>query len=202
MITLNWFDLTLVLVVLWSAVSGMRSGLARVVIGFIAGIVGLIAAFWCYRQLADELMPWIKTPAVASVTAFVIIFIGVLILGSLLSTLLSRMFQWMGISWLDRLLGGVAGFLRGTLVIAALTDVIVAYSPSPTPAFLEQSRVLPYAGEIASMLATVAPRQLKDAFDEQLENLRRYWKQPANQPPASTARIAEGRVLRVAEWRS
>jgi membrane protein required for colicin V production len=98
-----------------------------------------------------------------------------MILGSLIAAMLSRLFRWIGLSWFNHLLGGVAGFLRGALVIAALLDILVAYSPSPMPAFLENSRVLPYAGEISWWLVDLAPRELKDAFTEQMQNLKQLW---------------------------
>lgn len=172
----NWFDIVLVLILLWSAVAGLRAGLARVVIGLIATVIGLIAGFWFYRIPSAKLMPWLKAPVLAEVLGFLIIFVGVLILGSLVAALFSRLFRWMGLSWFNHFLGGIAGFLRGALIIAAIADVLVAYSPSPTPTFLETSRVLPYASQLSSWLADLAPHELKDSFTEQMDNLKQLWR--------------------------
>lgn len=172
---LNWFDIVLIAVLLWSAIAGLRAGFARVVVGLIATLVGLILGFWFYRILAVKLMAWVKAPVIAAVFGFFIIFIGVLILGALVAALLSRLFRWIGLSWFNHLLGGIAGFLRGALVIAALLDVLVAYAPSPVPDFMADSRVLPYATEISWWLADLAPHELKDAFTEQMENLKQLW---------------------------
>ncbi len=184
--SLNWFDISLVLIILWSAIAGLRSGLARVVVGFAATVAGLMAGFWCYRMVAAELMPWVKTPTVANILGFLLIFVGVMILGTAISSVLSRFFRWIGLSWFNHFLGGVAGFVRGALMIAALLDILVAFSPSPTPTFLEHSRVLPYASEVASWLVDMAPRPLKDAFDEQMENLKRLWAHPSDQHQQAT----------------
>lgn len=182
MVSFTWFDVVLVLIILWSAITGLRAGFARVVVGFIAAIIGLVAGFWCYRMVAEKLMPWIKTPTVAQILGFLIIFIGVQILGALLATLLSRLLRWFGLSWFNHFLGGVAGFFRGAVVIAALAGVFVAFSPSPTPDFLARSRVLPYVTEVTWWLIELAPRELKDAYNEQMQNLRRLWAHPADQP--------------------
>ena len=172
----NWFDVVLAIILLWSAATGLRAGFARVVVGLIATVVGLIAGFWFYRIVAAKLMPWLKTPVVADVLGFLIIFIGVVLVGSLIAALFSRLFRWFGLSWFNHVLGGVAGFLRGALIVAAMVDVLIAYSPSPTPNFLESSRVLPYVSELSSWLVDLAPRELKDAFTEQMENLRQLWR--------------------------
>ena len=117
--SLNWFDVVLILTMLWSSLAGLRAGFARVVVGFIAAMCGLVAGFWFYRLMAARLMPWVKTVAVADILAFLIIFFAVLILGSVVSTVLSRLFNWIGLSWFNRFLGGIAGVFRGALVIAA-----------------------------------------------------------------------------------
>lgn len=175
---LNWFDVLLVLIILWSAMMGLRSGLARVVIGFIAALVGLFAGFWFYRMVGVKLSPYVGAAAVANILGFLIIFALALVLGSLVSSLLARIFQWFGLSWFDHFLGGIAGFLRGAIVVAAIVDVVVAFAPSPAPQILEHSQVLPYASEISTWLVSMAPRELRDAFTEQMQNLKQLWAQP------------------------
>jgi membrane protein required for colicin V production len=174
----NWFDIALILIVVWSALTGFRAGLARVVVGLIAAVCGLIAGFWFYGLTAEKLMPWVKTVTAADILGFLIIFVGVLILGSLVSTLLSRLFNWIGLSWFNHFLGGIAGILRGALLIATLADVLIAFSPSPTPSFLVNSRVLPYTVQVSSWLVSVAPRELRDAFTQQMDNLKQFWAPP------------------------
>jgi membrane protein required for colicin V production len=181
----NWFDVVLALILIWSALAGLRAGFARVAIGLAATIVGLIAGFWFYRIPAAKLMPWVAKPVVADVLGFLLIFVGIILLGSLIAALLSRLFRWIGLSWFNHVLGGVAGFLRGALFIAAVVAVLVAYSPSPMPAFLEDSRLLPYASEVSEWLADLAPHELKDAFREQMENLRQLWERMHPQPRRS-----------------
>ncbi len=178
MLTITWVDVTLILIILWSVATGLRAGFARVVIGFLATIAAFLTGFWFYRVVAAKLAPWIANSSVANFAGFLILFVGVLILGSLVSKILSTLFKWVGLSWFNRLLGGAAGFVRGVLLVAALVDVLVAFAPSPTPEMLQHSLVVPYVSSIAGWLVDLAPRQLKDAFDQEMENLRRYWSNP------------------------
>jgi membrane protein required for colicin V production len=179
MLLLNWFDIVLLLMILVSAITGFRTGFARVVIGLVATVAGVLAGFWCYQVVAGQLIGWTHlNPRLANVFGFVIVFVIVVIFGSLLATVLARLFRWMGLSWFDHLLGGVAGFVRGVVVIAALADIVVAFAPSPVPSFLQGSRVLPYASELGIAIAQLAPRELKDAFNQQMENLKQLWAAP------------------------
>jgi len=184
---MNWFDLLVAIVILLSAVAGLRSGFARVVIGLIATIAGLLLGFWCYRMVGEKLLPFVSTRALADILGFLIIFFAVAIAGSALAALLSRLFRWIGLSWFDHFLGGVAGFLRGILIVAGLAAILVAFVPSPLPTFLTNSRVLPYASEVAAALAQMAPRDLKDSFLQQWQNLKQYWHKTAPAPAQSQA---------------
>lgn len=171
----NWFDIFLVLMLLSSAIAGLRTGFARVVVGLIAAVFGFIAAFWCYRIVAVDIAPWVSRPALADALGFFIVFLGIIILGSLVGAILSRLLKWVGLSWFNHLLGGAAGLARGVFITAVMVSAIVAFSPSPPPGFLDHSRLLPYALEVSSWLAATAPRELKDAFDAQMKTLRRGW---------------------------
>ncbi|MBV8553503.1 MAG: CvpA family protein [Acidobacteriaceae bacterium] len=178
----NWFDLALGFLILMSGISGLRSGLARVVVGLIAMIAGIIAGFWCYRLVAAKLTPYISSVTAANILGFFAIFLAVVLLGSLVAALLSRIFRWIGLSWFNHFLGGVAGLLRGVLVVAVLANILIAFSPSPAPSYLENSRVLPYASQVAATLVEIAPRELKDSFTQQWGKLKQLWSEPAARP--------------------
>lgn len=172
--TFNWFDIVLGLVILVSAIAGLRTGFARVVIGLVATVVGFMLGFWCYGIVAAKLMPMVNNQGLANALGFFAIFLGVVIVGAMLAALLSSIFKWVGLSWFNYLLGGAAGVFRGALMVAVMANVLVAFSPSPTPGFLEHSAVLPYADQVASVLSWLAPQGLKDSFQQQMQNLKQY----------------------------
>lgn len=172
MISLNWLDGILLLVVLASFLSGLKTGFVRVVVHLVATVAGLLAGFWCYGIVAAELRPWIHDPVTANLAGFTLIFLGVMLFGSLIGMILARLFRTIGLGWLDHLLGGAAGLVRGALLVAAAVAAIVAFTPGPTPSFLENSKVLPYATDISSAVAEFAPRELKEGFAQQMERLK------------------------------
>ncbi|HJY05226.1 MAG TPA: CvpA family protein [Bryobacteraceae bacterium] len=177
---MNWFDVALLVLIVASVLSGLRTGLARVVMHLVATIAGLVAGFWFYGIAADELMPWVHDPVAARIAGFALIFIGVMIAGALAGWLIARLFRLIGLGWLDHLLGGAAGLLRGAVIVAAIVAVIVAFSPGTPPAFLAESQVAPYATRISSVLAQFAPRELRQGFEQQIEKLKRRWASPAS----------------------
>lgn len=177
---ITWVDVALILIILWSVATGVRAGFARVLIGFFATIVAFLVGFWSYGIAAAKLRPWVPNETVADVLGFLIIFMGILLIGSLIAAILSRFFAWVGLSWFNRLLGGAAGFFRGIVLIAALVDILVAFAPSPTPQMLRNSVVVPYVSEVAGWLVSLAPHMLRDSFEQQMQNLKQYWARPSD----------------------
>lgn len=175
MIPINWLDCILLLVMLASFLSGLKTGFVRVVVHLLATVGGLLAGFWCYGILGAELHPWIHDAIAANLAGFTLIFLGVMLAGSLIGMVIARMFRFVGLGWLDHLLGGAAGLLRGALLVAVVVAAIVAFTPGPTPGFLRDSKVLPYATEISTVIAEFAPHELKDGFAQQMERLKQLW---------------------------
>jgi membrane protein required for colicin V production len=179
---LNWFDILMLIVLFASIASGLKAGFARVTIGLISAVVGLLFAFWFYKIPAAAIRPYLSSDQFANILGFVVVFGAIVAVGGLAAVLLASIFKWIGLSWMDHLLGGAVGLVRGALVVAALVTAVVAFAPSPTPAFLNESRMLPYAESVASAIAAMAPKDLKDAFDQQLDNIKQFW--PGAKPSA------------------
>ncbi len=177
---MNVFDVFLLGVVVVSGLSGIRTGFTRVVVHVASTVVGLLAAFWCYGIVAAQVQPWIKQPLAAQVAGFCLIFFGIMLLGSLCGMVLVRFFDLIGLGWLDHLLGAAAGVLRGGLLVAMIAAVVVAFTPQPIPAFLSESRVLPYATNVSGAIAEFAPKHLRDDFVDQMSRLKQMWLKSAS----------------------
>ena len=98
-----------------------------------------------------------------------------LVAGALLAKMFSKLFKWTGLSWLDRLLGGVFGLVRGALIAVVIVAVLLAFTPKPMPNWMVRSQVLPYAMEASSAIAALAPNAVTTAFRESMYELRQLW---------------------------
>src|ERR1700691_4310552 len=103
---LNWFDILMLVVLFASVVSGLKAGFARVTIGLISAVVGLLFALWFYKIPSAAIRPYLSSDTVASILGFVIVFGVVVAVGALAALILASIFKWIGLSWVDHLLGG------------------------------------------------------------------------------------------------
>lgn len=172
---MNWVDYTLLVIVGCSVLTGFSAGAARVGVGFIAAFVGIFAGFWFYGLAAAHIVDYVNSRALANLIGFLLIFTAVLVLGALVGRLLASLFRWIGLSWFDRLLGAAFGFVRGVLVTVALVTVLLAFAPAPPPPSIVESRMLPYVMDASNVLASATPHEIKDAFRETQDKVRKIW---------------------------
>jgi membrane protein required for colicin V production len=168
-------DLLLVVIVGASIAAGWVAGFARVGIGFIATVTGLLFGFWFYGTPAEYIHRYVHSNAISNLLGFLVVLFAFNVVGALVGKLLSKLFKWTGLSWLDRLMGGAFGLLRGGLMAIAFVAVLMAFTPRPLPNWMVESAVLPYAIDASNMCAALAPNQIKDAFRESMNDIRKVW---------------------------
>ena len=181
---MNWIDLVLLLVIAASVLGGFASGFARVGVGFAALLVGMFCAFWFYGIVAAYVIDYVSARAIANLIGFFAILIGVLILGGIVGSILAKFFKWVGLSWLDRLLGGVFGIVRGFVIAAAMVTVLLAFSPSPPPRSVVDSKILPYVINVSDALAAMTPHEIKDQFYATKDKVKAVWSAHNTRKPA------------------
>jgi membrane protein required for colicin V production len=184
----NWIDLFLLFVIGLSVVGGLMGGFARVGVGFIAAILGIFIAFWCYGIAGAYVLDYVNSRAIANLIGFFVIFFGIVIVGAIVGSILARFFKWVGLSWFDRLLGGAFGAVRGIVVAVALVTVLLAFAPTPPPKSIVDSKLLPYMLGVSNVVAAMTPREIKDAFRDAKENAEKAWAQHRSHPPEAIRR--------------
>src|SRR4051812_30140911 len=106
--------------ILLSTLLAFWRGLVRVAVSLAAWVIALFAAIKLSPQLAAMLPVFADQPPARYLTAFLVILIGVLIVGVLIGLILSKVVRAIGLGFLDRLLGAVFGFARGMLIVMVL----------------------------------------------------------------------------------
>ncbi|MDO8812793.1 MAG: CvpA family protein [Gallionella sp.] len=112
------FDFTVIAILLVSLLIGLWRGLVYEVLS----LVGWPVAFVLSKLFAVSVAPMMpgtqETMRVA--LAYTAVFVAALIVWGVLTWLLSKLVKAAGLGWLDRMLGGLFGVLRGMLAILVL----------------------------------------------------------------------------------
>jgi len=174
----NWLDVLIAAVIVISFVTSIIKGMTRELVGLVAVVTGILGALWWYPLPARHIEPYAKNMEVASFAGFVLIFCAFLFAGFLISKILASLVKATGVRWVDRLLGAGFGLLRGMLIAAALVLAIVAFAPGKRPIeSVAESRLAPTVLQCAKAIVALAPRRLKDGFENGLERVRKVWRE-------------------------
>lgn len=161
---MNPIDLVLLAVVLISTLLGAMRGF----IGAVASIVAWLGAGWFAFRHGAELAFWFSDDGQPGATellgGYVVAFVAVMVLVSLVGWVARRLLASVGLSGVDRALGLALGLARGGLV-ACILVLLMAFSRLPQEPAWRQSRAVPMLVPGAQWLAGWLPEWAMHELD-------------------------------------
>jgi membrane protein required for colicin V production len=175
----TWLDFVFALIILVSTGLALTKGLARELISVVALIGGFILACVFYSSIGSWFADLTRTPTVANLIGFMAVFLGTLLLGAVAAFLVNRFLKMVSLQWIDRLLGGLFGFLRGWAVASIIVLAMLAF-PVREDSALARSYLAPYLLAGARAAALVVPQDMKSRFHQEYKKVVELWNQNRN----------------------
>jgi membrane protein required for colicin V production len=169
--TVTAADWAIVAVIVVSIVQAVSSGFFHEAFGVAGLVFGYLLAAWNYQRLAARFAPHLKSVWLGEIAAFLIIFLAVMILAGIAGRIARWIVKEAGLSFVDRVLGGALGLLRGSLIVAVVLMSMAAFTP--TSKSLEGSELAPYFLVVGRAAIWVAPAELRARFYQGLDLLYR-----------------------------
>lgn len=157
-------DLVLLGLVALSLVVGLWRGFIKEVFALAVWVFAFMAAFHFSGGLAAWIETWVTVPSARQGLAFVAVFVGVLVVGGLLTWLVGQLVEKTGLSGTDRLLGGVFGAARGLLLLLALI-IAAGFTPVPADPWWAESRVIQSLLPLAEWGADFLPEPVHEYLE-------------------------------------
>jgi membrane protein required for colicin V production len=176
-------DWIIVAVILGSTIEAAIAGFFQVAFGIAGLVFGYLFATWKYEWAAAWYLRYLKSPQVADIAGFLTIFIAITIAAGLLGRLAHWLVKKSGLSFFDRLLGAVLGFLRGSLSVAIVLVAVTAFTPAAK--WLESSQLVPYFLVVGRAAIWMAPSELRNRFYQGLDLARQVKQSPRPAPRPS-----------------
>ncbi len=142
----NLLDAGLCVVLLLFIVRGLLRGMAREAAGLVSIVLGFFIAGRMYPKLMPYLVELVGNPNWRAGIAYVMIFALVLIVVAVFAVILRRFMTLTFAVWLDLVLGGAVGALKGLLLCAVALAVLKHLVPESP--FLSTSTLMPYIDDI------------------------------------------------------
>jgi uncharacterized membrane protein required for colicin V production len=126
---MSWLDIVIIITLVFGVIGGLISGLIRSLLSFAGLVLGIFLAGRGYPTVAGWLT-FIHSQSAANIVAFILIFLAVVLAFGILGLIMRQIISAISLGWLDKLLGGVLGFLIGFVVWGALLSIWIHYFPS------------------------------------------------------------------------
>jgi len=150
---MSMLDLVVVLVLILTVVSGLMRGLIDTLFSLLAWILAFAMGKWGAVLVAPLLPVGIENPAIRYFSGFAVVFlvvlIGVLLLGHALATLVKAV----GLGSADTLLGGALGLAKGLVILVGLT-LAAGLTSLPRTEFWKQAML---SGSLQAMAQRALP---------------------------------------------
>lgn len=162
---MNLVDLGVLGIVAISALLGLSRGFVREMLGLGAWLLALYGAWRWGPALLPMATNLTGNPDLASVAAYGVTFIVLVIVLSLLANLVGRAVRVSALGGLDRTLGLVFGLARGALVVVAGYILLGALMPHTDawPPQIKQARTIPFLFDGATWIANRLPERVRPA---------------------------------------
>ncbi len=158
---MTWLDYALLAVVGISAVIGIWRGLVREVFALAAWVAAIAAAMLFAGEAARLIPASFATPVVRTAIAFGVLFVVILVAGSIVALLVTKAVRAVGLGLADRTLGGVFGFARGALILLLLALGVGLTTVSREP-FWREAKLAPPLETAAIAVKPYLPAALAD----------------------------------------
>lgn len=139
---LNQVDIAILIITVLSSLFGLWRGLIREVLSLLSWIAALLVARVYSEYLSGLMSGMIENEGIRYVTAFAVLFVAVMMLGTLINFLLSKLLGASGMKFADRLLGGVFGIARGLIIVLVIMFVSSVFVSET--ALWQESKLVPY----------------------------------------------------------
>ncbi|NOY52174.1 MAG: CvpA family protein [Deltaproteobacteria bacterium] len=172
---MNLLDTIIIVIVGATFVMSLFRGVVKEVFSLGSLILGFVIANQTYGYLAEFLMRYIHHDSAARILGYVAVFLGSSIVIRLMGTYVERWTRKAMLGWMNHLIGGLFGFLKGSLLVSVI--IILMGSFMPGSRVLQESRLTPYILSTVGVIAEVSPGELKKQFFKTKDRLEKHWKE-------------------------
>ncbi len=157
---LNWADVAIVSIVAISCVVSVIRGFVSEALSLFVWAGAIWIALMFSSDVADAFKGQINSPMVRSAVGFVLLFFGSLVLGAILSAVVTMLVNRTGLTGTDRVLGVVFGAARGILVVSVIL-LLAKFSTMPHDSWWQQSKLIGKFDPMEVWLQNVMQDQVK-----------------------------------------
>ena len=170
---MNPVDIGVIAVVGLSAVFAFARGFVREALSIVAWVGAALATLYAFNAVYAIVDPMVHNPLLSQLISGCGLFIGSLIVLTILTGIVARTVRSSGLSPIDRTLGFIFGVLRGAFILSLAFLLLDMVQPSDRPEWLREAKSAPYLQQGANMIRNFLPEQWRAKSSAAADDLLR-----------------------------
>jgi len=171
---MNPVDIGIAAIIAFCVIRGFFRGFIKEVFSLVGALAGFYIACIYYGDAATYLMRWAPTFPYLNIISFVVIFIAVFILISLLGTGFRYLLNIVFLGWVDRVCGLLFGAIKGVLIGSMLLLALTVFVPQ-SAWMIKSSKFAPEVTRVSEKMIGIVPPEVKQKFLDKIEVFRKTW---------------------------
>jgi len=160
---LNWIDFCIIGIIAISAIISLFRGFIKEAFSLITWALAVTVAWIFFKDLSQHLIQWISLPSARFGVAFIAIMIVILLIGGIITYIVSSLVEHTGLTGTDRMLGMFFGIVRGVLIVAMII-LLAGLTAFPQDPWWKQSMLISYFQDISIWLRSLLPDDIAKYF--------------------------------------
>src|SRR5262249_32719406 len=136
------FDWVIIAIIVLSILGAAAEGFFFELFSLGGAILGFLLASWEHHRVAPGFEPHVKSPQAGNAAGFILIMIFTMIIAGVIGKMARWAMKEVGLRWVDRILGGAFGLVKGVVVVTALVMALTSFLPQAQ--WLERSELSRY----------------------------------------------------------
>ncbi len=168
---MNTLDIIVLVIICMAIVFGLWKGLVRQIFSLVGVIAGYVLA-GKYYEAFSRFIPS-ENSGVNKIISFMVIFILCIITSLTAAWLIGRLLKSAELNWINRIGGGILGFVKGALIVTIIAVILLAFLPAESR-LLNGSVTFPYLISFSKVLSSYIPQNMKDEYRGKIEKFTTY----------------------------
>jgi membrane protein required for colicin V production len=172
---MNLLDISILIVIALTTIRGIFKGIIQEAATILGIFTSFFLASYYYKPLALWLTGFFPSHKIMlEIFCFVLIFVLVMFLFHLLARLTRGAIRLVLLGWMDRVLGGLFGLIKGAVIIFFLVTILMLFYTQSSP-IVQGSRFFPSILTLTENITFLVPSKIKEDFLHKKKELEDIW---------------------------
>ena len=128
---MNLLDLFILIPIVWLWIRGFSKGFIIELATLVGMVLGILAAYYFAGQFQEFMKDYFTfSERISKIVAYIAVFIIVWLIVYLLGKVIEKIVDVMAMGWLNKILGGIFGLLKGVLIVCIILFIIEYADPN------------------------------------------------------------------------